>query len=152
MAQPTTPQPPADLSAADKTKWNLFIDFVAANKMNGAPVLDQRNKQVGMSLLQQFNMANPKNALPTNIIPQVQQSLQNYRNSQIPLIKSGQVKIDGVTDPDKQYMAGISAVDGWPGTKTLSSRFPVAKEVLTTPTATTVKDFGTDLASYNANK
>jgi hypothetical protein len=47
------------LNPADKAKWNKFVDYVAANKMTGSPLLDQRNKQVGMKLLQSFNFSNP---------------------------------------------------------------------------------------------
>jgi len=140
---------PKPLTAQDKAKWNKFIGFVEANNMKNNPVLDQRNKQVGMSLLQKFNLANPKDALPTDIVPRVQQELQDYRTNLVNQWKAGRIApIEGVkTEGD--LMSGISKVDGWPGTKTLSSRFPTAQITIVTPEGKQVKDYGTDIGAYD---
>jgi len=147
MQQPNTPQIPPDLTAAQKANWNKFIDFVANQKMAGNPTLDQRNKQVGMGLLQKFNYANPQQALPLTIVPQVQQSLQSYRNELVNNWKAGKAHVDGVKTED-DIMPNLSQTDGWPGTKTLSSRFPVASMTTTTPTGTTTKNLGTDFVAF----
>lgn len=138
------PTPPAKLTPAQKANWNKFVDFVAAQRMNNMGVLDQRNKQVGMSLLQKFNMANPSAALPTTIVPQVQQEIQDYRTNLINQWKAGKVApIDGVkTEAD--IMPNASPVDGWPGSKTLTHRFPVA--------TTATKNYGTDVDSYDKDR
>jgi len=132
---PTTP-----LTPEQKARWNRFIDFVQEQKVNPA-VLDQRNKQVGLGLLQKFNMTFPKDALPLEIIPQVQTDLQNYRTNLISQWKSGKIApIEGVkTEAD--IMPNISPVDSWPGSKTLSSRFPIAK--------TDTKDYGTNVDQFD---
>jgi len=132
---PTTP-----LTPEQKARWNRFIDFVQEQKVNPA-VLDQRNKQVGLGLLQKFNMTFPKDALPLEIIPQVQTDLQNYRTNLIGQWKSGKIApIEGVkTEAD--IMPNISPVDSWPGSKTLSSRFPIAK--------TDTKDYGTNVDQFD---
>jgi hypothetical protein len=148
MQQPNTPP---DLTPAQKANWNKFIDFVATQKMTGNPMLDQRNKQVGMGLLQKFNIANPQQALPMNIVPQVQQSLQNYRTDLVNHWKTGGAQIDGIKN-EADIMPNISVVDGWPGTKTLSSKFPIATQTITTPTSTTTKNLGTDFTAFNSAK
>ena len=146
---PTDDTKPTPLTPDVKNRWNKFIDFVKVNNMTNNPILDQRNKQVGMSLLQKFNFANPKDALPTDIVPKVQAELQNYRTNLVNQWKAGKTApIDGVKTED-DIMGGISKIDGWPGTKTLSSKFPVASMTIVTPTGTTKKDYGTDLDSYN---
>lgn len=133
-----------------KNKWNKFLDFVEANKMKGSPLLDQRNKSVGMTLLQKFNMNNPKDALPLDIIPKVQQSLQDYRNNLVNQWKAGKMQAD-IKSPD-EIMSGISPVDGWPGTKTLSSRFPTASVTIVTPDSTTKKNYGTDTQKFDTDR
>lgn len=137
--------PPAKLTPEMRQKWNHFVDFVQAQRINPS-VLDQRNKQVGMGLLQKFNMSNPSSALPLDIVPKVQGDIQDYRNELVAKWKAGKVApIEGVkTEGD--IMGGISPVDGWPGSKTLSTRFPVATMTNADGTKT---NFGTDLDSYN---
>lgn len=136
------PKPP--ITPELKKRWNAFIDFVETQKMANNPMLDQRNKQLGMTLLQKFNMSNPANSLPMDIVPQVQQSLQDYRNNIIAQWKAKKVVGDGIkTEAD--IMPNISAVDGWPGTKTLSSRFPTASYV----DNGVKKDYGVDTEAYD---
>ncbi len=131
------------LTPLQRQQWNRFIDYVAAQKVNPA-TLDQRNKQVGLGLLQKYNMTNPKDALPLDIVPKVQQDLQDYRTNLISQWKTGKIApIEGVkTEAD--IMSGISPVDSWPGSKTLSSRFPVAKS--------DTKDYGTDVESFDKSQ
>jgi hypothetical protein len=151
MQQPNTLQEPPDLTPDLKNRWNKFIDFVANQKMAGNPTLDQRNKQVGMGLLQKFNFANPKQALPMNIVPQVQAELNAYRTNLVNNWKAGKAQIDGVKT-ENDIMPNLSQTDGWPGTKTLASKFPVASMTTTTPTSTATKSYGTDLDAYDKDR
>lgn len=146
----STPVPPKPLTPAEKANWNKFVEFVSAQKMTNNPVLDQRNKQVGMSLLQKFNYANPSNSLDTNIIPRVQQDLQNYRSGLVNQWKAGKIQSDAKSE--NEIMPNISLVDGWPGTKTLSSKFPSAQVTVTTPTGTTVKDYGLNTDQFDKDR
>lgn len=95
-------------------------------------MLDQKNKQVGMSLLQKYNMAYPQQAVDTNIVPRVQQGIQDYRNAVLGQWKAGKVVINGADNkpiPDEShFMPNTSPVDGWPGSKTLSYKFPNAEK------------------------
>lgn len=148
--------PPTDdtkgkpLTAGEKTNWNRFIGFVEANNMKGNPILDQRNKQVGYSLLQKFNLANPKDALPLDIVPKVQQNLQDYRSDLINQWKAGKLQTDAKTEDE--IMPGLSPVDSWPGSKTLSHRFPTAQVTVTTPTSTTVKNYGVNTDGFDRDR
>lgn len=148
MADNSKPQQPPKLTPKQKEAWNKFIDFVATQKMTGHPSLDQRNKNVGMGLLQTFNLKNPDSALPLEIVPIVQRELNDYRNEALAKWKSGKAVIEGVKT-DEDFMPNLSAVDGWPGTKTLSSKFPGATLTVKTDKGTEVKQFGQDHESYN---
>lgn len=147
-----TPAPPEGLTNDEKVKWNKFLDFVKANNMQNNPILDQRNKQVGMSLLQKFNYADPKNALPTDIVPRAQQELQNYRNTLINQYRAGKIQPSEPIKSEDEIMPNISPVDSWPGTKTLSHYFPVATEKIVTPTGSATKNYGVDVATFDKNR
>lgn len=136
------------LSNDEKTRWNHFIQFVADKGMVNHPDLDRRDKSVGMGLLQAYNAANPKMALDTGIVPLVQQSLQDYRGNLVNQWKSGKIQADGVKSAD-EIMPNLSAVDSWPGSKTLSHRFPIA---VTTHSDGTVQNYGTDVAAYDKDR
>ncbi len=146
MGQFSKPNP---LTPEEKNKWNKFISFVEANKMTNNPTLDQRNKSVGMGLLQKFNIANPKDALPLDIVPRVQSDLQDYRSNLVNQWKAGKIAPDTSIKSEADIMPQISPVDGWPGTKTLSSKFPTATVTVTTPVSKTVRDYGTDVSQYD---
>lgn len=147
VGDPVTPSPTAKpLSDSEKQNWNKFIQFVSDQKMNNNPDLDRRDKSVGMGLIQAYNAANPKATLPTDIVPRVQTDLQNYRSNLVNQWKQGKLQAD--VKNESEIMPGISAVDSWPGTKTLSSRFPVA--VATVNGA--VKDYGVNTQGYDKDR
>ncbi len=137
---------PPPLTPQQRAAWNQFIDYVAAQKMAGHPSLDQRNMQVGMDLLGKFNKAYPNQALPPEIVPQVQQEMNDYRTAMLERIKSGKAQFNGKPE---EFMPNLSATDGWPGTKTLSSKFPAWIESRTTPKGTTTVDSGPSYGDYD---
>ena len=145
-------EPPKKLSTSEKTNWNKFIDFVAMHNMSNSPVLDQRNKQVGNSLIQQYNFTNPKNALPNDITPRVQQELQDYRGNLISQYKAGKIQATPDIKSENDIMPTISPVDGWPGSKTLSHKFPVASTNTDNAGVKSTKDFGTDVAAFDKDQ
>ncbi len=144
-----TPKKTQALTPEQRQRWNDFTDFVEKQNMKGNPQLDQRNKQIGMGLLQKFNMAYPDKALPVTIIPQVQQELQDHRTKMVTAYRAGQQFTPDVKSED-DIMKNISLVDGWPGTKTLASKFPIAIAHRTDEKGTTTKNYGTDLAAFEA--
>lgn len=138
--------PKPKLTPQERQRWNSFIDYVAAQKMAGHPSLDQRNQSVGMSLLSGFNKAYPQQALPADIVPTVQAELNDYRTAMLERIKSGKASFDGKPE---EFMPNLSATDGWPGTKTLSSKFPAWIDTKTTPTGTTTVNNGPSYGDYD---
>lgn len=153
MGRSLTQDPtPKGLTPEQKANWNKFIDYVGSHKMTGNPILDQRDKQVGLGLLAKYNMENPKNALPTDIVPKVQQDLQDYRTNLVKQWKSGKVQATPDVKSEADIMPTISKVDGWPGTLTLSHKFPVAQATITTPSGKATKDYGTDVGKFDKDK
>lgn len=135
---------PAKLTPQEKENWNKFIQFVADQKMTGHPDLDRRDKSVGLGLLNHFNQMYPNAKLDPAIIPRVQQELQDYRANLIKQWKGGKIQTDA--KDESEVMPNLSPVDGWPGTRTLSHRFPVA--TMTNPDKS-VTNFGTNIDAYD---
>ncbi len=134
------------LTPSQKQEWNGFIDYLEKSGYKGSPQLDNKNTALGASLLEQYRKVNPKFSLTYDNVRDVQQDLQDYRKSMIDQYKQGKIVVDGIKSED-EIMPGLSDVDGWLGSKTSSWRFP--KAVLKESKGS-VKDFGTDLAAYEA--
>lgn len=128
-----------------KLAWNAFIDYLDKNGYKGSTDLDNRDKNLGQTLLAKFNAANPKMQLSYDDVPLVQSELQNYRQTLINKWKAGQAGADGIKSAD-DIMPGLSPVDGWLGSKTSSYRFPVAT---ITHTDGTKQDFGVNTDQYD---
>lgn len=137
--------PPKGLSNQQKSTWNKFIDFVGSEGKTNDPSLNMRDKSVGLDLLKKFNAANPKEALSPDIISQVQQEIQNHRQEVINAWKKDPSVMATPVKSEAEIMPNISKVDGWPGTATLSHKFPVAKANLNGQN----KDYGVDYDAYN---
>lgn len=136
--------PSTKLTPQEKENWNKFIQFVADQKMTGHPDLDRRDKSVGMGLLQHFNQVYPNAKLDPAIIPRVQKELQDYRTNLIGQWKGGKIQTDA--KDESEIMPNLSPIDGWPGTRTLSHRFPVATA---TNSDKSVTNFGTNTDAFD---
>lgn len=141
------PTPPP-LNNQQKSDWNGFLDFVDKSGYRGSPLLDQKDKNMGMFLFQKYQSLNPHTTITYNDVPRVQSELQNYRNDLVNKYKSGKVQIDGIKSED-EIMPDLSVADGWLGSKTSSHKFPVATLTQTNNDGTTVTNFGTNLQAYD---
>lgn len=112
--------PPRKLSVQEMSEWNMFLDHVKGKGLEGSPTLNTKDKNLGQSLFDEFKKTNPNVSIGYDIVPAVQQAMQELRgNTQSFLKRKGQ--------PDaEQVMSGISPVDGWFGSKTSQFRFPSA--------------------------
>ena len=137
------------LTPQQKMQWNQFIDYLDKAGYKGSPLLDNKNTALGGKLIEQYKKANPDFSLGYDNVKDVQQELQDYRNNVVNQYNQGKAVVDGVKSAD-EIMAGLSPVDGWLGSKTSSWKFPVATTTSQTPQGTVKKDYGTDIAAYNA--
>lgn len=133
------------LTPDQKNQWNNFVDYLDKAGYKGSPLLDDRNKTLGLNLIEQYRKANPSFTLTYENVKDVQEDLQTYRADMVNKFKTGKVVVDGVKSED-EIMPGLSAVDGWLGSKTSNWKFPTA--VMASPNKKS--DFGVDLAAYEA--
>ena len=124
------PVEPGSLNAKDRSFWNGFVGYVQSKGLKGSPDLDKRSLNLSKKLFSEYSEANKGTYNYDTFIPQVQQHISDYRTKAIEHINAGKSGIAGYTgDPkdydfDKEFMSGLSAVDGWAGSKTTAWRFP----------------------------
>ncbi len=106
-----------------KSDWNNFVKFAKTKNMSGSSLLDNRDKNLGKDLIDQYIKTNPNSKLRYDSIPLIQQSLQNYRKQTWDQIQAGKMSSDA-KDYD-HYMSNLSQVDGWLGSKTSQAQFPI---------------------------
>lgn len=133
-----------------KENWNNFIDYLDKAGYKGSAALDNRDTNLGKTLVAKYNTLYPKQAISYEDVPTVQAELQKYRQTLVDKWKAGKSTSDGVKSED-EIMPGLSKVDGWLGSKTSSYRFPVATM---THTDGTKQNFGvnTDIYDQLVNK
>lgn len=114
------PEPPKTrkLTPAEMAQWNQFLDHVKSKGYEGSADLNVKNKNLGASLFADWKKGNPNATINYDIVPSVQQEMQNLKTS-----AQGFAQRRGQANAD-QIMAGVSPVDGWFGSKTSQFRFP----------------------------
>lgn len=130
-------QDPTGLDAKDRAFWNGFVRYVQQKGYRGSPELDRRDLSLSKKLFAEYNSLNKGAYDYDRFVPMVQQHIADYRQKAIENIKAGKSGIVGYTgDPtkfdfDNKFMMGLSAVDGWAGSKTTAWRFPNEKVPVT---------------------
>lgn len=117
---PTDPgdEVPKDLTPRQRSEWNAYVDWLDTKGYKGSPLLDKKATGLASGLFEQFKKENPDVTLTYENISQVQTEMQKLREN----VQAFE-KRRGAKDADT-LMSGISQVDGWPGSKTTSFKFP----------------------------
>lgn len=116
------PQPKRRLSPKEMQEWNAFLQFTKQKGYEGSPELNKRDKGLGAQLFAEFKKSNPNVSIGYDIVPLVQNEMQELR-------KSTQSFLKRRNDPSAdKVMSGISPVDGWFGSQTSQYRFPVMEQ------------------------
>lgn len=134
------------LTPVQKQQWNLFQDYMQKNGLAGNPALDDRNKGLGQYYFQQFAAHTPGFSLTYQDVPRVQQELQDYRANLVNQYKAGKIAPSDDIKSEADIMGNLSPVDSWLGSKTSSSRFPVATATNSQGQTT---NYGTDVSAFD---
>jgi hypothetical protein len=136
------------LSTKFKNEWNGLTDWMAKKGYAGNPKLDVRTSSLGKDYMNQYMKEAKTTQLSPDSVTRVQQELQDYRTTALKKVKEGKAMLSDGTN-ENNFMTDLSPVDGWPGTKTLSRKFPAASLMKSTPKETTIKHFGVDTKAYD---
>ena len=143
------PQAPP-LTDKQKQDWNQFIDFTEKEGFKGNPILDDRDKHLGLYLMQKYKSMNPKSTITYNDVPRVQQELLDYKSHLVNQYKQGLIApSDTIKNPETDIMPDLSPRDGWLGSKTSSHKFPVAQATNADKSTT---NYGTNTAAFDQDR
>lgn len=106
-----------------RTDWNSYVDWLEKKKLKGAPQLDKNN--YGFTILDEYRKENPNTTISKDLITPIQEEFSNYRNWSLEQIKQKKAQLAPGTTPEN-YMRALSVVDGIPGQRTTSFKFPEA--------------------------
>lgn len=115
--------------------WNSLLDYVEQKGMASSPELDERDKNLSISLINEFNKANPKKKISPDEIQHYQyelSSINDYTFPQIVTSKPEYAEIWGkrmYNDPyNKDFVNKYrSKVDNWFGQETSTQYYPQYK-------------------------
>lgn len=130
MKSLSDPSPEANRAMQLKKDWNDFIEYAKKKGIAGRTELDKGVGQnnLGMQYVRQYKKENPNSLISPETISEVQTHFKNYRDFAINEIKNKRATWDGDTSkidaPDSPFMKDLSVVDGIPGSRTTSWKFP----------------------------
>lgn len=128
---------PPPLTPQQRQEWNNYVDWVEKKGYKGSPLLDKKDTGLANNLFNQYKKENPTVTLSLDHVKSVQNEMQNLASA----VQSFEARRN---NPNAQnIMAGTSKVDGWPGSKTTSFKFPgMTKEETTNGVLTSKTNFG----------
>lgn len=103
-------------------RWNKLIDFAKRKGYAGRQELDH-DENLRKQIFQEYNKENPNDAVPIEIVKQVQNEIQTYKSN---ALKNIAANPDSYKGKPNNFMPTISQVDGIFGQKTSQWAFPEA--------------------------
>ncbi len=128
----------APLDVNEQQYWNNFVGYVDKAGYKGNPDLDVRDKGLSKQLFDKYSQENNLNLNYDEFIPRLQTHIKSQRDKVIEAARQGRAQIPGMVEYfdrakpvdigdaelERQFMSGLSKIDGWAGSKTTSYRFP----------------------------
>lgn len=112
--------PPVD----NKTRqdWNDYVDWLDKKGLKGHPSLDHNEK--GFQMIDQYRKENPGTTVSREMVTPIQQEFSKYRDYALGQIQKGGGAFAPGTNKDN-FLRALSTVDGIPGQRTTSYKFPL---------------------------
>jgi len=113
---------PQQLTPQQRKEWNAYVDYLEKKGYKGSPLLDKKDTGLATSLFNQFKKENPSVTLSLDHVKAVQSEMENLATA----ARNFEARRNNPNA--KNIMAGTSPVDGWPGSKTTSFKFPTMEK------------------------
>lgn len=144
-AEITAPKGYKPSTPDDRRKWNQFLDYLDKKGVGGSKDLDAKDRSLGKKYLEEYNKANPKDAVSEDFVSKAQ--YENYmirKKGEFPGLNKDQAKY-AFGNLSQQYKdKALSAVDSWLGSATSKQYYPTYERA----TASGKQQFGTSFESY----
>lgn len=103
--------------------WNKYLDWLEAKGMRGKPELDKND--LGGKMIDAYRKENPDTPISREMVIPIQKEFGKYRDWSLGEVKAGRSMLsEGVTP--ENYMRALSIVDGFPGQRTTTFKFPLS--------------------------
>lgn len=103
--------------------WNNYTDWLDKKGLKGSPELDKND--LGLQMIDQYRTENPATPITRDMVIPIQKEFQNYRNYSLDQVKQGKASFAPNTN-EGNFMKSLSIIDGIPGQRTTSFKFPEA--------------------------
>lgn len=143
---PSAPKNYKPLTNQQRTDWNKFLDYLGDNKVGGSTDLDKKDQSLGLTYLNKYRALNPKTTVSPELIPNIQyDQYQLRKGASFPTLAPEELDYVRKGLSPAYLSREVSPVDGWLGSLTSKSYYPVAHRGTNTAGS---YDFGTDIESY----
>jgi hypothetical protein len=102
--------------------WNQYVDWLDKKGLKGHPSLDHDN--LSFKMLDEYKKENPDTPLTKDMIIPIQQEFSKYRDYALKQVDAGKAALAPGTTKDT-FLSALSTVDGIPGQRTTSYKFPL---------------------------
>lgn len=115
---------PEEMPISNRTRqdWNDYIDWLDKNGVKGHPSLDHND--LGFKMIEQYRKVNPSTSITKDMVVPIQKEFSKYRDYALKQVDKGEVQLAQGTTKDN-FLKALSTVDGIPGQRTTSYKFPV---------------------------
>lgn len=112
---------PVTITNKTRTDWNNYVDWLEKKALKGSALLDKDG--FGFKMIEQYKKENPETTITKDAVVPIQKEFQKYRQYALDQVDKGKVILgDGVTKDN--FLRALSIVDGIPGQRTTSYKFP----------------------------
>ena len=104
-----------------RAEWNKYVDFLDKRGLKGHPSLDHDN--LSFKMIDEYRKENPDTPLTKDMIIPIQKEFSNYRDYVLKQVDEGKAGLAPGTTKEN-FLKSLSTVDGIPGQRTTSFKFP----------------------------
>ena len=116
--------PPKGLTPQQRKDWNNYVSWLEQKGYKGSPLLDKKDTGLATSLFNQFRKENPTATISLDNVKSVQSEMERLAEA------ARQLEARRGNPNAANIMQGTSKVDGWPGSKTTSFKFPDLEQLV----------------------
>lgn len=123
----------APINSKDMQAWNDWIVWLDKKGLKGNKSLDTGD--MGNKMIDEYRKENPNTSLTRDMVIPIQKAFKQYRDFSINELRNKKAMLVDAKNPNGRfvspdenldsYMKDLSIVDGLPGSKTSSHKFPL---------------------------
>jgi hypothetical protein len=106
----------------NRADWNQYVDYLDKKGLKGSSFLDKGDNAI--KAINDYRKVNPNTTITPELITPIQNDFSNYRDYALNQVSNGKAQLAPGVNKDN-FLSALSIVDGIPGQRTTSYKFPV---------------------------